>query len=139
MSTFINEMLEKGSLDKHIQETLIPAYSRRALALMTAIKRYLLPLGVAGPETYSIHGGYFIWLKLPTSLSAREIAKVALEEQNLLIADGELFATPGDGVPGNDLRHRLRLCFAWEKEDKLTEGVERLSLVVRKALACTEL
>ncbi|KAF7589799.1 hypothetical protein BBP40_003861 [Aspergillus hancockii] len=140
MSTFINEMLENSALDRHIHETLIPAYSRRALTLTTALKQHLLPLGVTfgtDPETYTINGGYFIWLKLPTPLDAKEIAKVALEEQNLLVAEGELFATPGDGVPGNDLRHRLRLCFAWEKEDKLAEGVERLSWVVRKALACT--
>ncbi|KAE8353241.1 pyridoxal phosphate-dependent transferase [Aspergillus coremiiformis] len=139
MSTFINDMFETGSLDKHIHETVLPAYSRRARALTAAIKQYLLPLGVtfgSGSETYSVLGGYFIWLKLPDLLSAREITENARKEQNLVIAEGKLFAVPGDSLPGNDLRHRLRLCFAWEKEENLTEAVIRLSRVIRKALSC---
>ncbi|KAB8232889.1 aminotransferase-like domain-containing protein [Aspergillus alliaceus] len=137
MSTFINDMLENGSLDKHINETLLPAYSRRAYALTAAITQHLLPLGVtfgSGSETYSVSGGYFIWLKLPDSVNAREIAEMALKEQNLVIAEGELFAVPGSSVTGNDLGHRLRLCFAWEKEANLNEAVERLSQVIQKAL-----
>ncbi|KAE8160328.1 pyridoxal phosphate-dependent transferase [Aspergillus tamarii] len=140
MSTFINDMLENGSLDRHIQETLLPAYSRRARALTAAIKQHLLPLGVtfvSNSETYSVLGGYFIWLKLPTTLNAKEITEIALKEQNLVVAEGELFAVPGNNLPENELGHRLRLCFAWEKEEKLNEAVERLSGVIRSALGCT--
>ncbi|KJK60311.1 ARO8 like protein [Aspergillus parasiticus SU-1] len=140
MSTFINDMFENGSLDRHIHETLLPAYSRRARALTAAIKQHLLPLGVnfvSDSETFTVLGGYFIWLKLPVSLNAKEITEIALREENLVVAEGELFAVPGNNLPGNELKHRLRLCFAWEKEEKLNEGVERLSRVIRTALGCT--
>ncbi|KAE8371615.1 pyridoxal phosphate-dependent transferase [Aspergillus bertholletiae] len=140
MSTFINDMLENGSLDRHIYETLLPAYSRRAHALTAAIRQHLLPLGVtfaSDSETYTVLGGYFIWLKLPTSLDANETTEIALKEQNLVVAQGELFAVPENNLPGNELKHRLRLCFAWEKEEKFDEAVERLSHVIRTALGCT--
>ncbi|KAE8398055.1 pyridoxal phosphate-dependent transferase [Aspergillus pseudonomiae] len=140
MSTFINDMLENGSLDRHLHDTLLPAYSRRARTLTAAIKQHLLPLGVtfiSDSESYTVFGGYFIWLKLPAHLNAKEITEIALQEQNLVVAEGELFAVPGNTLPANELSHRLRLCFAWEKEEKLNEAVERLGQVIRGALSRT--
>ncbi|KAE8146330.1 pyridoxal phosphate-dependent transferase [Aspergillus avenaceus] len=138
MSTFINDMLENGSLDKHIRDALLPTYSRRALTLEKAIKEHLLPLGVTcglGPEPRSIQGGFFTWIKLPHSLDARDIADRAAQEQNLSVAHGNIFSVPRGSHPGNDLRCRIRLCFAWESEELISEGVERLALVLRDALA----
>lgn len=136
MSTFIDEMLQDGSVTKHIREVLIPAYSRRYSTLISAVREGLCPLGVeihahASDALYA--GGYFVWIKLPQPLTARNVTEKALREENLVVGDGDLFV-----VPGNQSSlyqdQCLRLCFAWEDEGDLTEGVRRLEKVLLRMI-----
>ncbi|RLL98076.1 hypothetical protein CFD26_105636 [Aspergillus turcosus] len=132
MSTFIDEMLQDGSVTKHIREVLVPAYSRRYSTLISAIKERLCPLGVEihahGSDTLHA-GGFFIWIKLPHPLTACNVTERALREENLIIGNGDLFVVPGD-QPALYQDQCLRLCFAWEDEGDLTEGVRRLEKVL---------
>ncbi|KAL9627223.1 MAG: hypothetical protein Q9204_006721 [Flavoplaca sp. TL-2023a] len=133
MSTFITQLLSSGELEKHIYTTLQPAYARRYKSMMTAIERYLLPLEVALPQMdRDVVGGYFLWLELPEPLNADAVAQRAKAEEHLIIGQGPLFAVYGD--ERKDLEQQVRVCFSWEAEENLSEGIQRLATVIRKML-----
>lgn len=109
--------------------------ARRYHRLMGAIQKHLLPLGVTLPSQTDIAGGYFIWAQLPNSLSASSLASSALLEHGVKVATGDVFQVQGDSAyrPAQ-LDHHVRLCFAWEEEDRLEEGVRRFACAVQLAL-----
>ncbi|KAI0200225.1 pyridoxal phosphate-dependent transferase [Astrocystis sublimbata] len=148
-------------LDTHIRKTLLPSYARRHALLMRAIRRELVPLGVqllkgsiAGHE--EIYGGYFVWLTMPgkkpgeltvpdsstiiagTAMTkrpwptAQTVAARCKADEDLMIGNGELFAVHGDAFMR--FENAIRLCFAWEDEEALVDGVERLGRVLGKML-----
>lgn len=136
-STFIDDLLTSGELKKHISSTLQPAYRERWLAMMSAIKKDLEPLGVtvkrsAMPE---IAGGYFIWLFLPEALQGRaaDVTKRCLDEESLIVSSGRSFQVPGDRE--GEFDSNIRLCFAWEAQTDLVEGVSRLAAVLQRMLS----
>ncbi|KAF7117665.1 hypothetical protein CNMCM5793_006788 [Aspergillus hiratsukae] len=136
MSTFIDEMLQDGSVTKHIREVLIPAYSRRHSTLISAIRERLCPLGVKihAHASDALHaGGFFVWIKLPHPLTACNVTERALQEENLIVGNGDLFVVPGDQSSFYQ-DQCLRLCFAWEDEGDLSEGVRRLEKVLVRML-----
>ena len=65
-ATFISSLLQSGDLQHHIVTTLQPAYARRYYSLMSAIEKYLIPLGVELPQEDRDHMGY-VRLRYPTS------------------------------------------------------------------------
>lgn len=77
-------------------------------------------------------GGYFIWLGLPSTLNAEELTQRCQDEESLVIAPGRIFEVPGD----ESLRFErsVRLCFAFEDEGMLGEGVRRMGSVARRML-----
>lgn len=102
---------------------------------MRAIRTHLLPLGFLLPQAdREVIGGYFMWLRLPQELrvSAKTLAKKCMDQQNVVIAGGNIFEVPGDVSAKFD--REVRLCWAWEDEWKLEEGVRRVAEVVVKLL-----
>lgn len=56
-ATFMSKLLESGDLQQHIVQVLQPAYARRYYSLMSAIEKYLIPLGVElPPESRDLMG-----------------------------------------------------------------------------------
>ena len=136
-STFIHEMLVSGDLQRHLLETLQPSYARRYHTLMSAVASHLIPLGVTLPQSdRNVVGGYFIWVTLPGGIDSEQFGKRALEEEQLKIAPGPLFGVWGDESLKKEgaFKHDVRLCFAWEDEDKIVEGVERLARVLKRSI-----
>jgi DNA-binding transcriptional MocR family regulator len=148
--TFLAEALAQGRLQKHVYEVLQPAYARRWHVTMNAVQKNLVPLGVKLPQEHrEIVGGYFLWLRLPPHIRANLLARRCKDTHNLIIADGTIFEVPGDAhldVWGGAEKGRssaprstafpydIRLCFAWEEEEALVEGVERLASVIKSML-----
>jgi len=132
-ATFITYLLQNGELQDHIAETLIPSFSRRHKLLSQAIEEHLEPLNVRMYKDARISGGYFIWVTLPEAVLADTVVSRAKICENLIIASGSLFEVWGDE---NAVRsgHCLRLCFAWETEENLFEGVRRLQRVIEAIL-----
>jgi DNA-binding transcriptional MocR family regulator len=126
-------LLEQGKLQDHIAYTLQPAYAKRYHLIMSAIEKHLVPLGVLLPQTgREVVGGYFIWLRLPKGVKAQDVARRAKEAENMIVPEGALFEVPGDAENANtSFPYDIRLCFAWEEEEQLTEAVERLARVIR--------
>lgn len=130
-STYIADLLESGELQKHIHGTLQPAYASRYRTMISAIEQHLVPLGVELPQSdRDVVGGYFVWISLPQQLRGAEVARRAKEDENLVVAQGELFEVPGDTETAS-FPHGIRLCFAWETEENLEEGIKRLASVIR--------
>ncbi|OKL64366.1 hypothetical protein UA08_01085 [Talaromyces atroroseus] len=128
-STFVDQILHSGSLQRHIKSELIPSYRARYNRMMGAINEHLLPLGFKVPaNTQPTAGGFFVWLDLPESLTGDLLAERALAEGNLRIGSGSLFQIEGDGTEYRRTFGRsIRLCFAWERVEVLDEGVRRLA------------
>jgi len=100
--------------------------------MMSAIETHLIPLGVKLPQpSRDIVGGYFIWISLPEPLKGAEVTRRAEKDANLIVAQGELFEVPGD-VENASFPRNIRLCFSWEDEWKLEQGIERLASVISR-------
>ena len=97
--------------------------------MILAIKDHLLPLGVTLPQANDMVGGYFIWLSLPAPIRAEEVAVRAQQDENLIVAPGRIFAVYGDET-AVDLERKVRICFSWEQEAMLAEGIRRLAQVI---------
>jgi len=101
---------------------------------MDAIEVHLSPLDVrvnAGDNRDDATvGGYFVWIMLPPLLNADDVARNAAQSENLTVARGPQFEVPDD-PKGQKFRNSLRLSFAWEDEEMLTQGMERLATVVQ--------
>ena len=132
IATFMWKLLQSGDLQRHILQTLQPSYARRYRNMISALEKHLVPLGVILPQkNRGIAGGYFVWISLPKPLQAQEVAVRAKRDQQLTIMPGHIFAVWGDeGVV--DLDRNIRISFAWEEEEKLIEGIERLAVVVKE-------
>lgn len=127
----MSKLLESGELERHIFETLQPAYARRYQVMISAIDQHLRPLGVSLPQSdRKISGGYFIWIVLPEYLQAEDVVRTARDEQNLIIVPGNNFAVWGDEKAVN-LDRSIRLTLAWEAEELLSEGIQRLARVIQ--------
>jgi DNA-binding transcriptional MocR family regulator len=135
-ATFIAEMLKSGDLQNHVFDVLQPAYARRYAVLIAAIGEHLVPLGITLARTNlegkDIFGGYFVWIQLPDGLKAESVAAAVKERENTIVAHGNLFEVWGDERITFD--SALRLCFAWEDEQDLIDGVRRLGRVVEAFL-----
>lgn len=105
--------------------------------MIEAIKRELVPLGITvGDDTLNgkdgVFGGYFIWIELPNGIDAELVASKAKSEEELIVAPGKIFEVQGD--ESVKFPNGLRLCFSWEVEEDLDEGVKRLARVVKRMM-----
>ncbi|KAK9367109.1 pyridoxal phosphate-dependent transferase [Lipomyces kononenkoae] len=142
-ATVIADLLHRGDLTEHINHCLIPALERRYRLMMDAIQRYLEPLGagVKGmpPSLNQTSGavcdggGYFVWIELPYPITSREFAIRARDQAHVLVAEGPLFEVNGD-ERSMKCDREVRICFTWEDETLLTEGIQRLGNVISDML-----
>lgn len=133
-ATIICQLIESGELQSHIQKVLVPAYQRRYLSLISAIEKYLEPLGVkVSKESLSgrdVAGGYFVWLMLPEGMDGERVAEVAWSEEELVVGRGSMFEVAGDEDAAR-FASEVRLCFSWVDEEDLVDGVERLGRAIQ--------
>jgi DNA-binding transcriptional MocR family regulator len=88
----VAETLETGELQRYVYDTLQPAYGNRYRHMVEAINKHLIPLGVRVSQTdREVVGGYFIWLTLPPPLKGAAVAQRAKEDDNVVVAQGEMF------------------------------------------------
>ena len=133
----LSDMVRTGELEKHIETRVRPSLQRRHRLMMDAIREFLVPLGVqtrqsslAGSQVY---WGYFVWLTLPPGhpLPTTAVAEIAMDEENLVIGYGNMFEVLGDEDSAR-FDADIRLCFAWESEESLVEGVQRLARLLKR-------
>lgn len=134
-ATIVCEMMKSGQLARHIDEACRPSLQRRHALMMQAVHEHLDQFGIevldsnpteGGQRAY---GGYFVWITFPEGPTAQSIAKRALEDENLVVPPGQMFQVKGD-EKSVEFPNSIRLCFAWEEEQDLVEGVARLGRTV---------
>ena len=136
-AVMVKEVLGSGELDRHLENKVRPALQARHSLIMAAIKKELGALGVhvldSAEADRGVYGGYFVWVTLPPNkgVTAEEIADRALQEENLIIAPGNLFEVRGDEKAAQ-FPDSIRLTFSWEDVDVIVEGVARLGTVLKR-------
>jgi DNA-binding transcriptional MocR family regulator len=134
-ATIVCEMMKSGKLGRHIDDECRPSLQRRHALMMKAVHEHLDRFDIevldsnptdGGGRAY---GGYFVWITFPKGPTAQSIAKRALEDENLIVAPGEMFQVKGD-EKAVQFPDSIRLCFAYEEERDLVEGVARLGRAV---------
>jgi DNA-binding transcriptional MocR family regulator len=99
--------------------------------MISSVDKHLLPLGLSMPQGHGqIAGGYFIWLKLPSPLTAEHVWRRAQAEENVTIITGAKFRVEGDEESKFD--RDFRLCFAYVDEDLIQEGIMRIAAVIKR-------
>jgi DNA-binding transcriptional MocR family regulator len=132
-------------MEDHIRQVLVPTYKARCAIVQSAIEEYLRPIGVnidigrlynlsAGDDTEQVMGGFFIYITFPEGIAADDVAAVALKDYNLrFLASGAMRVRGSKGRSNEALLSRgARICWAWEEEDMLIEGVKRIANVLKE-------
>ncbi|KAF3767520.1 PLP-dependent transferase [Cryphonectria parasitica EP155] len=140
-ATLVCEVMRRGDLARHIDAVCRPGLQRRHGLLMRAVHEQLDRFGIevldgnlggqgegAGqPATY---GGYFVWITFPRGPAAKDITERAMRDENLIVPPGSMFEVKRDEETAR-FEKSIRLCFSWEDEEDLVEGVARLGRVVQ--------
>ena len=117
------EAIRSGVLARHLPD-LRHYYAARRSAMEGALRREL-----AGLLTWQRpRGGFFLWAGLPDPLRAPDLLNVALAHGVIFVSGHAFF------VDGSGLSH-IRLAFSLPSPERIDEGVRRLSLAVREAMA----
>jgi 2-aminoadipate transaminase len=109
---------QQGLLEPHL-ERLRRVYQERRDVTLAALEAYM-PGGVSWTRPA---GGFFIWLTLPESLRAADVAEQARERDVLIPVGDPFFAEVPTG-------QHLRLAFSYVEADKIREGVQTLARVL---------
>jgi len=119
----VYEAIHSGVLARHLPD-LRRYYATRRTAMEGALRRELADL-LSWPTP---RGGFFLWASLPEPLHAPDLLEFALE-QGVIFVSGHAFFVDGSGLS------QIRLAFSLPTPERIDEGVRRLNLAVRAALA----
>ena len=118
----ISYFIAHYDFEANIQK-IINVYRGRRNAMVEALAE-MLPTGVTCTQP---QGGLFLWLELPKQLKAVELLKECLLHDVAFV--------PGDSFfPNGGVTNTLRLNYSNMPEDKIREGVKRLSYAIRKSM-----
>lgn len=122
----ISYFIAHYDFEANIQK-IIKVYRSRRNTMVAALAE-MLPAGV----TYTRpQGGLFLWLELPKQLKAVELL------QKCLLND--VAFVPGDSFfPNGGVTNTLRLNYSNMPEDKIREGIKRLSGAIGKSMVGSE-
>jgi GntR family transcriptional regulator / MocR family aminotransferase len=110
-----------GRYQAHLRRTS-QLYRKRRDAMIEAINRYL-------PATVTVTaplGGLFMWIGLPQGMASEELLPTACEEGVAFIPGCRFFP---NNCNGEDY---MRLNFASQPPDKISEGIKRLGKAMRR-------
>ena len=114
----ITSFIESGYQKKNLVK-LKAEYKKRAFSLYEALEKFLKDKARFSKTS----GGFFIWVTLDEDADTEELLEKA-REKGVLFQPGSKFSHRGK------FKNCLRLCFSYYDEEKLVEGVRRLSEVV---------
>ncbi len=107
--------LAKGLFEKNLAKT-VALYREKRDLMISCFEKYM-PKGVTwtNPE-----GGLFLFVTLPEGFDTTELFNIAIKEDVTFVI-GEAFHCDGSG------KNTMRINFSYMENDKLEEGVKRLS------------
>ncbi len=120
----LTEFLHRGLYQEHLSK-VNKIYAERRDTIIAALSQELRHYPDISWSTPA--GGLFIWLTLPEGVSNRDLLEFAVAEKVVF--------SPGDlcFLDSNSLNH-LRLCFIQNSNERIVEGIKRLTRAITKYL-----
>ncbi|UQZ75289.1 GntR family transcriptional regulator [Niallia circulans] len=112
------EWFKSGLYEQHLGLVREELKKRRTVMLET-LEYYLSDIA----SWYTPKGGFFIWLKITSKISMKELYVKAL--------DGGILLNPGS-IYGQDSNHYLRLSYSYASIADLKKGIYQLSKIIRE-------
>ena len=99
-------------------------YSKKLKTMLNALEKYM-------PKDDSISwthpkGGLFLWMRLPNYMDTMQFFDEAVNEYKIAYIPGFSFYADGSG------KNTMRLSFCLPSEEKIEEGIKRLSNLIKK-------
>jgi len=113
------EYMQAHNLNEHIIKIKEVYKKRRDLMLETMKQEFPNDCTFTYPE-----GGLFTWVKLPENVDARDVFKLALEQNVAFVPGGSFF-------PNGGKKNYFRLNYSNMSEEKIVEGITRLGKVLK--------
>ena len=117
------ELVAGDWLPDHI-ETIKRVYKERRDAMLQAFEEFM----PEGTTWTTPNGGLFLWLRLPEGCDALELFPKAVEQRVAYVPGVPFY--PIDGP-----RNTMRLNFSASDPEQIREGVRRISVMVKNAMA----
>lgn len=114
--------LEKGLFEKNLKKT-IELYHGKRDHMLSCFDKYM-PAGVSWTKP---EGGLFLFVTLPEGYDTLELFEIAIKE-NVAFVIGEAFHCDGSG------KNTMRINFSYMDNDRIEEGVKRLSKAIATML-----
>lgn len=115
VTRIVSKFSENGRLDQHIA-ALNERYSYKANLMYEAIKQYFpADVKVNKPE-----GGFFIWCKLPSDISATKLLAECEANHGVTFLAGTRCYANGQGD------HEVRLSFSFLSPEQITDGIAKI-------------
>ncbi|MGA1872283.1 MAG: PLP-dependent aminotransferase family protein [Thermoplasmatota archaeon] len=115
------EYLKRGYIDQHLN-TIISLYGKKQRIMAKSMDEYMPKEYIRWPVP---EGGMFLWATLNDNINTTEMFNDAIE-QNVAYVIGSAFFADGSGT------NCMRLNFTHPGDDKIVEGVKRLSVVIEE-------
>jgi 2-aminoadipate transaminase len=118
----IHEVAKDGFIDEHVKK-LREVYRDRRDAMLAGLDRYM------PPEVQWTHpdGGLFLWVHFPDGVNVRTLFDEAVR-RDVAFVPGDCFFTTPNPPP------TARLNFSCMNEDRIIEGIRRLSDATKHAI-----
>jgi 2-aminoadipate transaminase len=116
------EYLRSDIIDKQITK-IRKMYKKKRDIMLDALEENL-PEGSCWTKP---EGGMFIWVTLPEKIDTKEMFAEAIKEK-VIYVNGAAFCTDGSGS------NCMRLNFSNTDDDKIEEGIKRLSNVIKRRM-----
>lgn len=120
------EVAKGGFLDEHVK--VIRATYKERRDVMIEMMEEMFPPEVTWSKPL---GGMFLWGVLPEHIDAAEVLKVAVERK-VAFVPGASFHPNGGG------KNTMRLNFSFSRPEVIREGITRLGVTLKEALASQE-
>ena len=114
------EYINAGNLEPHI-ETIKANYRNKRNVMLGAMREFF-PEEVTWTEP---NGGLFLWVELPSHLSARELLPKAIEAKVAYVYGQPFFPNQGG-------ENCLRLNFSNASPDEIVRGIKRLGILFKE-------
>lgn len=121
-----HEVAKGGFLDEHVK--VIRATYKERRDVMIEMMEEMFPPEVTWSKPL---GGMFLWGVLPENIDAAEVLKVAVERK-VAFVPGASFHPNGGG------KNTMRLNFSFSTPEVIREGITRLGVTLKEALASQE-
>jgi 2-aminoadipate transaminase len=118
----VTEFMKRGLLDPHIKK-ICEIYKEKMEIMLNAMEEFF-PKEV---EWTKPEGGLFTWVTCPEHINTRELFESAVIEKVAYVIGGAFFPNGGG-------ENTMRVNFSHPTNEKISEGVRRLSNVIENAL-----